>query len=132
MSVRRSPGVEIRIEPVSADDGDEVRGSVRPGRVDGEICVRGKMLMDGYWHSPEETARTLRGGWLHTGDIGHLDDDGYLYVVDRIKDLIIRGGFNIYPATSRTCCSATGTSSPQRWSAARTPPTARRWWRSSS
>jgi long-chain acyl-CoA synthetase len=65
--------------------------------VDGEICARGPMLMSGYWRSPEETERVLRGGWLHTGDIGHLDADGYLYVVDRIKDLIIRGGFNIFP-----------------------------------
>jgi long-chain acyl-CoA synthetase len=93
------PGVEIRIEPVSGDDAEDgsTEGQACPPNVDGEICVRGKMLMDGYWHSPEETAKTLRGGWLHTGDIGHLDEDGYLYVVDRIKDLIIRGGFNIYP-----------------------------------
>jgi long-chain acyl-CoA synthetase len=53
--------------------------------------------MAGYWNSPEETAATLRGGWLHTGDIGHVDSDGYLYVVDRKKDLIIRGGFNVFP-----------------------------------
>jgi long-chain acyl-CoA synthetase len=53
--------------------------------------------MTGYWHSAGETARTLRDGWLHTGDIGRFDADGYLYVVDRIKDLIIRGGFNVYP-----------------------------------
>ncbi|MDQ1634381.1 MAG: long-chain acyl-CoA synthetase [Frankiaceae bacterium] len=98
------PGVEIRIEPRTdgngvdgnGDDGAE-EGASAPAGVDGEICVRGKMLMQGYWRSPEETAKTLRGGWLHTGDIGHLDADGYLYVVDRIKDLIIRGGFNVYP-----------------------------------
>ncbi len=89
------PGVEIRIEPQVDGEGEE--GASAPAGVDGEICVRGKMLMQGYWRSPEETAKTLRGGWLHTGDIGHLDDDGYLYVVDRIKDLIIRGGFNVYP-----------------------------------
>jgi long-chain acyl-CoA synthetase len=53
--------------------------------------------MTGYWHAPEETAIAMRDGWLHTGDIGHFDADGYLYVVDRIKDLIIRGGFNVYP-----------------------------------
>jgi long-chain acyl-CoA synthetase len=53
--------------------------------------------MAGYWNSPAETAATLQGGWLHTGDIGRLDADGYLYVVDRKKDLIIRGGFNIFP-----------------------------------
>ena len=53
--------------------------------------------MAGYWNSPAETAATLRGGWLHTGDIGRLDADGYLYVLDRKKDLIIRGGFNVFP-----------------------------------
>jgi long-chain acyl-CoA synthetase len=53
--------------------------------------------MAGYWNAPAETSATLRGGWLHTGDIGHLDADGYLYVVDRKKDLIIRGGFNVFP-----------------------------------
>ena len=68
-----------------------------PAGPDGEICVRSAGVMTGYWNSPEETEWALRGGWLHTGDIGHLDADGYLYVVDRKKDLIIRGGFNVYP-----------------------------------
>jgi long-chain acyl-CoA synthetase len=84
-----APGVGVRIE---RRDGSEAA----PGE-DGEICARGPMLMTGYWNAPEETAYTMRGGWLHTGDIGRLDDDGYLYIVDRIKDLIIRGGYNIYP-----------------------------------
>ena len=53
--------------------------------------------MTEYWRAEEETAHALRDGWLHTGDVGRVDADGYLYVVDRIKDLIIRGGFNIYP-----------------------------------
>ena len=79
------PGLEVRID-----------GATEPGQ-DGEICVRGPVLMKGYWNSPEATAFALREGWLHTGDVGHLDGDGYLYVVDRIKDLIIRGGFNVYP-----------------------------------
>ena len=55
------------------------------------------MLMTGYWKSPEATAETIRDGWLHSGDVGRFDADGYLYVVDRLKDLIIRGGFNVYP-----------------------------------
>jgi acyl-CoA synthetase (AMP-forming)/AMP-acid ligase II len=64
----------------------------------GEICLRGPTVMQGYHNRPEETAQIMRGGWLHTGDIGYVDDDGYLFVVDRKKDMIIRGGENIYPA----------------------------------
>ncbi len=81
--------VEVRIE--AAD------GTVLGAGEDGEICVRGPVLMMGYWQSPEATDHAIRDGWLHTGDVGHVDEDGYLYVVDRIKDLIIRGGFNVYP-----------------------------------
>jgi long-chain acyl-CoA synthetase len=83
-------GVEVRIERL---DGTEAAVDE-----DGEICLRGPSLMRGYWNAPEETARVLRDGWLHTGDIGRLDGDGYLYVVDRIKDVIIRNGFNVYPS----------------------------------
>ncbi|MBK5307667.1 MAG: AMP-binding protein [Frankiaceae bacterium] len=82
-------GVEVRIE--------DAEGNVLKAGEDGEICVRGPVLMTGYWNSPEATAFAVRDGWLHTGDVGHFDEDGYLYVVDRIKDLIIRGGFNVYP-----------------------------------
>jgi long-chain acyl-CoA synthetase len=64
---------------------------------DGEICVRAATVMAGYWNAPEATAATLRDGWLHTGDVGHFDADGFLFVVDRMKDLIIRRGFNVYP-----------------------------------
>lgn len=63
----------------------------------GEICVKGPQVMKGYWNRPEETAQTLRDGWLLTGDLGYMDEDGYFYVVDRKKDMIIAGGFNIYP-----------------------------------
>jgi len=59
--------------------------------------VRGDGVMAGYWHASDATEVVLRGGWLHTGDVGILDSDGYLRIVDRLKDLIIRGGFNIYP-----------------------------------
>ncbi len=83
------PGVEVTIQ----DDA----GQVLPPGQDGEICVRSPGVMTGYWHGAEASATALAGGWLHTGDIGHLDADGYLYVVDRKKDLILRGGFNIFP-----------------------------------
>ena len=64
----------------------------------GEIAIRGPQVMQGYWNQPEETARTLRDGWLHTGDIGRFDADGYLEITDRKKDMILVSGFNVYPA----------------------------------
>lgn len=72
-------------------------GSPVPTGEEGEIWVRGPGVMQGYWNDPAQTAATVVDGWLHTGDIGHFDADGYLYVDDRIKDLIIRGGFNVFP-----------------------------------
>ncbi len=63
----------------------------------GEIVIRGPQVMKGYLNRPEETAETLRNGWLHTGDIGYLDEDGYLYITDRVKDIIIKGGENVMP-----------------------------------
>jgi long-chain acyl-CoA synthetase len=63
----------------------------------GEITIRGPQVMKGYWNKPEETALVLRAGWLYTGDIAKKDEDGYFYIVDRKKDMIIAGGFNIYP-----------------------------------
>ncbi|MBZ5609440.1 MAG: AMP-binding protein [Acidobacteriia bacterium] len=84
-----TPGVEIRI----LDDQDQPlpAGSV------GEICLAGANISPGYWKDPEATQRALDGGWLRTGDIGYLDEDGYLYITDRKKDLIIKGGENISP-----------------------------------
>jgi long-chain acyl-CoA synthetase len=63
----------------------------------GEICVRGPALMNGYWKRPEASAETLRHGWLHTGDIGRMDDQGYVFILDRNKDMVISGGLNVYP-----------------------------------
>jgi long-chain acyl-CoA synthetase len=63
----------------------------------GEVIIKGPQVMKGYWNMPEETANTLRNGWLHTGDIGRMDEEGYLYIVDRKKDMIIASGYNIYP-----------------------------------
>lgn len=63
----------------------------------GEIVIKGPGVMKGYWNKPQETAASIRNGWLHTGDVGHMDEDGYVYITDRKKDLIIRGGENIYP-----------------------------------
>lgn len=83
------PGVEVRI--AGADDEELPTGEV------GEICCRSRMVMQGYWNDPALTRETVREGWLHTGDLGRVDDEGYLYVVDRQKDLIIRGGFNVFP-----------------------------------
>ncbi len=81
--------VEVRV----CDDTDE---AVAAGEI-GEVLVRGDVVMNGYWRNPEATAETLRGGWLHTGDMGSFDRDGYLTLKDRSKDLIISGGSNIYP-----------------------------------
>jgi long-chain acyl-CoA synthetase len=68
-----------------------------PPSEEGELCIRGPQVMKGYWNRPEETAKTLRNGWLYTGDIAKMDEEGYFYIVDRKKDMIICGGFNVYP-----------------------------------
>jgi fatty-acyl-CoA synthase len=75
---------------------DEYDQDVKKGEV-GEILARGPSIMVGYYKDPESTSQTLKGGWLHTGDLGRLDEEGYLYIVDRKKDMIISGGENIYP-----------------------------------
>jgi fatty-acyl-CoA synthase len=86
---RPMPGVEIALlDP----HGREVAVG-EPG----ELCVRGPLVMDGYWNKPEQTAATLEGGWLHTGDVARRDDTGLITIIDRIKDTIITGGFNVYP-----------------------------------
>ena len=82
-------GVEMRI--VDENDNEVPRGEV------GEIVIRGHNIMKGYWAREDATAEALRGGWFHSGDLGREDDDGYFFVVDRKKDMIIRGGYNVYP-----------------------------------
>ena len=75
---------------------DEEGNDLPAGEI-GEILIRSKGVMLGYWHSPEATEDAIRDGWFYTGDLGKVDEDGYVYIVDRKKDLIIRGGFNVYP-----------------------------------
>lgn len=76
----------------------DFEGRNQPSGEKGEVLVRGPNMMLGYWNQPEATDDTIRNGWIHTGDIGYIDSDGYLYVVDRIKDMIVSGGENVYPA----------------------------------
>jgi long-chain acyl-CoA synthetase len=87
---RPYPNVELRI--VNEED------QPLPVGERGEVVLRGPSVMLGYWQRPDATAEALRGGWLHTGDVGYLDEEGFLYLVDRKKDMILRGGENIYPA----------------------------------
>jgi len=111
--IRRVPGVQIR-EGYGLTETSALVSTNPPGRckhgtvgppvpgtevriVDGEVCVRSELVMTGYWNAPELTGEVIRDGWLYTGDMGRLDDDGYLTIVDRKKDLIIRGGFNVFP-----------------------------------
>lgn len=85
------PGPLARVEILSPD------GELLPPGSTGEICVRGELVMAGYDDDPERSQWALRDGWLHTGDVGHFDHEGYLYMTDRLKDIIISGGLNIYP-----------------------------------
>jgi long-chain acyl-CoA synthetase len=82
-------GVEMR---VIDENGDEV-----PQGETGEIVIRGPNVMKGYWRRPDATAAAIKDGWFRTGDLGRVDEDGYFSIVDRKKDMIIRGGYNVYP-----------------------------------
>jgi long-chain acyl-CoA synthetase len=83
------PGTDVRVVD---DAGQDV-----PVGADGELIVRGPQVMPGYWQRPDETARALRDGWFYTGDIARMDEEGYFFIVDRKKDMILVSGFNVYP-----------------------------------
>lgn len=89
----RSAGRPAMLAEVAIIDPDD---RPLPAGSHGEIVARGPMVMQGYWNRPDLTTEALRGGWMHTGDVGYFDDDGYLYVVDRLKDMIITGGENVW------------------------------------
>ncbi|MBO0811099.1 MAG: long-chain fatty acid--CoA ligase [Microlunatus sp.] len=82
-------GVEVRV--VDPDDNDVPVGEI------GEIVIRGENIMKGYLNNPQATAEAMRNGWFHSGDLGRVDEDGYFYIVDRVKDMIVRNAFNVYP-----------------------------------
>ena len=82
---------DLEVRVVDGDDQPLPIGEI------GEICVRGDVVMQGYWKNPQASAESLKGGWLHTGDMGTFDEDGFLTLKDRSKDVIISGGTNIYP-----------------------------------
>lgn len=85
-------GLGVQVKIVDAQGHEVPRGTV------GEIIVRGPNIMQGYWNKPQETARALRDGWLYTGDAAYMDEQGYLFIVDRLKDMIVSGGENVYSA----------------------------------
>jgi len=85
------PDNELKI--VDIDTGTQEMPTGEPG----EIIARGPSIMSGYWNKPEETAQAIRDGWFYTGDIGYIDSDGHVFIVDRKKDMVISSGFNVYP-----------------------------------
>ncbi len=93
---RKAGSIGTPIEGVEMQLVDEDDNPVAEGEV-GEVVIRGHNIMKGYWQRPDATAEAMRGGWFHSGDMARTDEDGYFYIVDRKKDLIIRGGYNVYP-----------------------------------
>lgn len=87
---RPAQGVDVSIQ--------DFAGNPVPRGETGEVCTRGPHVMKGYWNRPDDTAQALRGGWMHTGDVAWEDEEGYLYIVDRLKDMIVSGGENVYSA----------------------------------
>jgi acyl-CoA synthetase (AMP-forming)/AMP-acid ligase II len=130
-----SIGTPIRDVQMRVVDGD---GHEVPQGEVGEIVIRGPNVMKGYWHRPEATAEAIRDGWFHSGDLARVDEDGYFYIVDRKKDMIIRGGYNVYPreieevlyehpmvaeaAVIGVPHPALGRRSAPRWPSSRVPP----------
>lgn len=95
-AVNKPGSVGPAIEEVELRIVDDEDNDVEPGQV-GEVIARGPNIFLGYWNRPEETAVAMKGGWFHTGDLGRFDEDGYLYIVDRKKDMIVVSGYNVYP-----------------------------------
>lgn len=89
------PGNQVKL--LSAQGQEVAAGEI------GELCARGPLLMDGYLNRPEENQKVFAGNWLHTGDMARIDEQGYIYIVDRVKDMIISGGFNVYPSEIENC-----------------------------
>jgi long-chain acyl-CoA synthetase len=85
------PGTTVEIVAIDGSD------RVLPTGERGEVCIRGPQVMQGYWKKPEESAKALKGGRFHSGDIGYIDAEGYIYIVDRLKEMILCGGYNVYP-----------------------------------
>ncbi|GAA0927999.1 hypothetical protein GCM10009574_033650 [Streptomyces asiaticus] len=113
-------GVEFM--PVADDGTTAGRGEV------GEIAIRGENVMRGYWNRPDATAEAIRDGWFHSGDLARVDEDGYYFIVDRKKDLIIRGGYNVYPREiEEVLYGHPAISEAAASSACRTRSTGRRW-----
>ncbi len=122
-------GVEVEI--ANADLEGEIE--LLPQSANGEIVIRGHNVFNGYLNQPEATAAVMVDGWFRSGDIGYVDDDGFIFIVDRKKDLIIRGGFNVYPReVEEAIARHPGGRAGGRGRASRTSTTARRSTPSSS
>ena len=120
---RAAPHVEVRI--VDPDGHEVPRGEV------GEVVVRGDNVMLGYWNRPDDTAAAVRDGWMHTGDGGRMDENGYIFIVDRIKDMIITGGENVYSAEVENALASHPAVAASRSSVYQTPTgvnACTRWW----
>ncbi len=106
INCRKAGSVGPGFEGLTIEIQDESGAPLSPGEANvGEVCIAGPCVMSGYWQNPEATAAAVVDGFLRTGDLGYLDEDGYLYIVGRSKELIVRGGMNIYPREVETVIS---------------------------